>query len=238
MQTFHTARFSGSPHFMVGLLLVLALTGCVNSWDGPPHFVHIDAIQLELSPEEGAATERIEEVWVYSETDVLGAFPLPADIPLSPEQLGSSAEITFSAGIRANAISSTRQPYPFYDAVVENLDIDYGGFDTLALTVGYTELTEVIVAEDFETANRFQESVTSSGQVIRTEDPAFVLDGVGSGLIVLDSAITRLSQRRMNKSMTSERMVLCGLNWIIHAPSLFGLDCTSKMPSTLSGFPF
>lgn len=187
MQTFHTARFSGSPHFMMGLLLVLALTGCVNSWDGPPHFVHIDAIQLELSSEEGAATERIEEVWVYSETDVLGAFPLPADIPLSPEQLGSSAEITFSAGIRANAISSTRQPYPFYDAVVENLDIDYGGFDTLALTVGYTELTEVIVAEDFETANRFQESVTSSGQVIRTEDPAFVLDGVGSGLIVLDS---------------------------------------------------
>jgi len=168
-------------------MVVLTLHGCINSWDGPPHFVHIESMHLETLPEEGAATERIEEVWVYSETDVLGAFPLPADIPLSPEQLGSTAELTFSAGIRANAISSTRQPYPFYDAIVLELDLEYGGSDTLDLTIGYTELTEVTVAEDFETANRFQESNASSGEVVRTENPLRVLDGLGSGMIVLDS---------------------------------------------------
>ena len=65
---------------------------------------------MEVTTEEdqGTNSHRIEEVWVYTETDVLGAFPLPADITLSPEQLGSEATITLLAGIRANAVSASR----------------------------------------------------------------------------------------------------------------------------------
>ena len=163
----------------------IALSGCVDDWEGPPHFLHVSDIHLVTEAGEGEATSRIEEVWVYSETDVLGAFPLPADIPLSPMELGPTATLTLSPGIRANAISSTRQPYPFYDAVITDLDLAYGGRDTLALIVGYTDLTSVVVAEDFEAANRFTASATSTAQVIRTENSALVLDGSGSGLVQL-----------------------------------------------------
>jgi hypothetical protein len=137
---------------MLLCLCCVWILGCKDSWEGPPHFLHVDSIQLQTETGEGEATSRIEEVWVYTETDVLGAFPLPADIPLSPYELGNTAELTLSAGIRANAISSTRQPYPFYDAVKTQLNLTYGGRDTVSLTVGYTELTEVVIAEDFETA--------------------------------------------------------------------------------------
>lgn len=187
MSTIHRAP---ATRYVASMLLCFSCMwnwGCTDSWEGPPHFLHVDSIQLQTESGEGEATSRIEEVWVYSETDVLGAFPLPADIPLSPDELGNTAELTLSAGIRANAISSTRQPYPFYDAVKTELNLSYGGRDTVSLEVGYTDLTEVIVAEDFETANRFQASAISSADIMRTENPDWVLDGVGSGLIILDA---------------------------------------------------
>lgn len=176
------------PVQLIALIQGLALFGCTNSWEGPPHFLHVEKFELETTESEGEPTSRIEEVWVYSETDVLGAFPLPADIPLDPASLGPTAELTFSAGIRANAISSTRQPYPFYDAKIVAFDLEFGGRDTASFDIGYTDLTEVNVAEDFETANRFLASNTSTASIERTLDEQWILDGVGSGMIVLDDS--------------------------------------------------
>ena len=166
---------------------VAVLSGCIEQWEGQPHFVHLEGIAFVPEANQGEPTSRIEEVWVYSETDVLGAFPLPADIPLSPSELGESTTLTLSAGIRANAISSTRQPYPFYDVVEVPLSLEYGGKDTLAMEVGYTDWTEVVIAEDFETANRFEPAVTSTADIVRTQSEQWVLDGTSSGLIVLDA---------------------------------------------------
>ena len=166
---------------------VAVLSGCIEQWEGQPHFVHVGGIAFVPEANQGEPTSRIEEVWVYSETDVLGAFPLPADIPLNPSELGESTTLTLSAGIRANAISSTRQPYPFYDVVEVALSLEYGGRDTLAMEVGYTDWTEVVIAEDFETANRFEPAVTSTADIVRTQSEQWVLDGTSSGLIVLDA---------------------------------------------------
>lgn len=166
---------------------VAVLSGCIEQWEGQPHFVHLEGIAFVPEANQGEPTSRIEEVWVYSETDVLGAFPLPADIPLNPSELGESTTLTLSAGIRANAISSTRQPYPFYDVVEVPLSLEYGGRDTLAMEVGYTDWTEVVIAEDFETANRFEPAVTSTADIVRTQSEQWVLDGTSSGLIVLDA---------------------------------------------------
>lgn len=166
---------------------VAVLSGCIEHWEGQPHFVHVEGIAFVPEANQGEPTSRIEEVWVYSETDVLGAFPLPADIPLNPSELGESTTLTLSAGIRANAISSTRQPYPFYDVVEVPLSLEYGGRDTLAMEVGYTDWTEVVIAEDFETANRFEPAVTSTADIVRTQSEQWVLDGTSSGLIVLDA---------------------------------------------------
>ena len=170
----------------LGGRLRCGIVGCIEPWEGPPHFLHIEGIAFVPEANQGEPTSRIEEVWVYSETDVLGAFPLPADIPLSPAELGESTTLTLSAGIRANAISSTRQPYPFYDALEVPLSWNTGeGY--LAMEVGYTDWTEVVIAEDFETANRFEPAVTSTADIVRTQSEQWVLDGTSSGLIVLDA---------------------------------------------------
>lgn len=168
---------------MVVMVSAISLSGCVETVEGPPHFLHVASISVVTEEQQGTDSHRIEEVWVYSETDVLGAFPLPADIPLSPDHLSQGSSLVLSAGIRANAISATRQPYPFYEAKTLLLDLESGGRDTVTLELGYTDQTVVILAEDFENANRFVESVTSTAEVQRTEDPAQVFEGIGSGAI-------------------------------------------------------
>jgi len=150
-----------------------------------PHRLHVPEWTFAVEPGQGEPTERIEEVWVYTERGVLGAFPLPADIPLLLEDLGESESLTFLPGIRANGVSASRKPYPFYRAVTLDLAVVPGKSDTLVLSTGYADGVDVVVAEDFETANRFIEAATSTAEVVRTTDPAWVLDGQGSGYIAL-----------------------------------------------------
>lgn len=205
--------------------LAAAFSGCIEPWEGQPHFLHIDEVVFEPESDQGEPTSRIEEVWVYSETDVLGAFPLPADIPLDPASLGPNPTLTLSAGIRANAISSTRQPYPFYDAVEWPMAVTYGGRDTMTMTVGYNELTEVVIAEDFESANRFEPAVTSTADVVRTQSSIWVLDGEGSGLIVLDESRQALvsSTNEQQYNLRSNGPVWLELDYACTQPFWIGL---------------
>jgi hypothetical protein len=213
---------------------MFCITGCIDSWDGPPHFLHVASMEVTTEGDEGSDSHRIEEVWVYTETDVLGAFPLPADIPLSPEQLGPSANLTLLAGIRANAVSATRQPYPFYDALPTSLDLEYGGRDTLNLTVGYTEQTQVILAEDFESANRFEMGSTSTAEVVRTEDPQWVFEGVGSGLIELssDRQVLLASTNEQQYDLSSTGPVWLEMNYSCTQTFVVGLAAANAFNSS------
>lgn len=164
-------------------LSALALTaGCGKLRDAEvPHRIHVPRIDVVLEAGEGSESARVEEVWVYTPTDVLGAFPLPADIPVLAGEEGSPVELTFSAGIRANGIAATRKPYPPYEVIRQVVDLTPGGSDTLAFEVGYADGFEVLFVEDFETANRFAESSTSTSEVIRTTAADQVFEGMGSG---------------------------------------------------------
>lgn len=146
-----------------------------------PHRLHVPFVDVVLEPGEGSASSRIEEVWVYTPTDVLGAFPLPADIPVLPGAEGEAVELTFSAGIRANGIAASRKPYPPYEVHRQTFQLTPGGTDTLGLTLGYADGFEVLFVEDFENANRFAESSTSTAQIVRTTAPEWVFEGEGSG---------------------------------------------------------
>ena len=225
MKTIHRNPFRATGAVMGLLTLVVALFGCIEPWEGEPHFLHVDEAVFTPEPDEGEPTSRIEEVWVYTETDVLGAFPLPADIPLDPASLGPNTTLTLSAGIRANAISSTRQPYPFYDAIEWPMAVTYGGRDTMTLNVGYNALTEVVIAEDFESANRFEPAVTSTADVVRTESANWVLDGQGSGMIVLDENRQALvsSTNEQQYNLRSNGPVWLELDYACTQPFWIGL---------------
>lgn len=150
-----------------------------------PHRIHLQGIEVALASGQGSESARIEEVWVYTPTDVLGAFPLPADIPVLVGPGGEQMELTFSAGVRANGIAATRRPYPPYEVVTVAMDLEPAGLDTLAFEVGYAEGFEVLLVEDFESANRFAESVTSTAELVRSQVGAY--EGEYAGRVELSA---------------------------------------------------
>ena len=70
--------------FAFCLLLGALWSGCQpESWDlGAPEVLEISEYTLTTTPLQGTAQHGVEEVWVYSATDVLGVYPLPARVTL------------------------------------------------------------------------------------------------------------------------------------------------------------
>ena len=162
-------------------------SGC-DIWSdkpGVPYEIVVSSFDLVTTQDQGTSSNNINEVWVSTETDVLGVFPIPASIPFITDASVGFSNLVIQAGIRVNGISATRKPYKFYKAMELEVENIPGGSMTVDFTSNYIESAQIILAEDFESANRFEANNTSTAEVVRTVDPYFVFEGDASGLILL-----------------------------------------------------
>lgn len=103
---------------LVAILIVLIIYSC-DKFDGDqtiPAYIQIDSFNLVRNSAneievEGALTHNITDVWVYVNDQVLGAYELPAIIPVLVE---GKNKLVLSPGIKKNGISNTRDQYSFY----------------------------------------------------------------------------------------------------------------------------
>jgi len=186
--------------FSFSLTAMLSGCGLWSDKPGDPFEVIVSSFDLETTQDQGTSSNNINEVWVYTETDVLGVFPLPASIPFITDTNVGVSELIIQAGIRVNGISATRKPYPFYKAMELEVENIPGGTKTVEFHSNYIESAQIILAEDFESANRFEANNTSTAEVVRTVDPDLVFEGNASGLILLSpeqSQVTSTTQEQL-----------------------------------------
>ena len=148
--------------------------------------IYLVVPEFQFSPGElqGTASTNITDLWVYSSTDVVGVFPLPAVVPLIGEDL-QSGEVTLLPGIRENGLSDRRAPYPFYTTVDVIPDVAPGMRDPLLPEVGLVDNVRYLPIEDFETSNVFGSMVGGVG-LIRTDTGGQVFEGEESGRLVVN----------------------------------------------------
>jgi hypothetical protein len=164
------------------LLSGLSFPGCSPDVEITPAFVTLDGFDLQ-TPTIGAATSDITEVWVFADDDYIGAFPLPARIPVLK---AGATTMQFIPGVRQNGVTATPDIYPFYSEVVRTLDLRPA--ETIALgtpTIGYKPEARFSINEGFEAGFPREFTIRVFGDTIILPSQDRVLSGQFSGKIPL-----------------------------------------------------
>jgi len=172
--------------FFFSALFMVVFQGCdeFESDQEVPAYIKINSLGLVTEYDvEGTASHNITDAWVIVNERLIGAFELPAMVPVLANGL---CNVEILAGIKQNGVSSTRIPYPFYaPLVVENVRLTPDSITTIAGNVSYYANTEFAWKEDFESNLTIEEQSQSDTAIIRTSEISDVFQGNYSGRITL-----------------------------------------------------
>jgi hypothetical protein len=159
-----------------------------------PAYLYIEDITLEVPADQslGADAHDIVDAWVYVGNSFIGAFELPAHIPVLHE---GEQEIVVIAGIKRNGQANDRMIYPFYTSYTTQRTLIPSNTDTLSPVVEFRTGAKMAWLEDFEDGIITMEKsgVNSTVDTIYiTSDPSEVYDynggnSIRSGKIILDT---------------------------------------------------
>ena len=183
-------------HYRHLLWIFLILPGCniINPDEDVPCYIKVDSFTFSPSPtinEMGSSSStKIRDVWVYVDFEFQGAYELPVRFPVLKTGVH---QVTLSPGIILNGISSTRSPYPFYNAYTQEINLPANGELKMDPVVSYFDSVKCHFCEDFEGVG-FSFTSTSTSDTVMYQLPAGdpnVKEGTGSGVVYLDSSNTR-----------------------------------------------
>jgi len=161
----------------------------INPTEGVPTYIQIDSVQVNHTDlaKHGSVNHKITDVWVYYQRQLLGAFELPAKIPVLATGKG---QLQVVAGIWDNGLSGTRAKYPFY--TVDTFTFNANPTNTIKHIPKFNyRTTEDVITyfiENFEQGNTFVRRFGDSS-FARTKDPTEVFEDEWSGKIDLHDTI-------------------------------------------------
>jgi len=129
------------------LVPIISLLFSCNE-DTTPSWLEIPAINLVTNEViEGVNSHRIMDAWVYMDGTPMGAFELPARIPILAE---GEHKFLIYAGIQKNGINGKRTRYPFYERYEATINLIKGQTVSVTPTVYYKPNLVFALKEDFE----------------------------------------------------------------------------------------
>lgn len=158
--------------FVLVFIFLVSLSTSCRKFDGDqtiPAFIRIETISLSTDYfTEGANTHNITDAWVYVNDQVIGAFELPALVPVLAKGVN---KLEIRPGIKLNGISSTRAPYPFYKPFVTEIILAEDSVTLVAPSFSYYNTSQFAWLEDFEGSSISLEKTSKSDTVILRTNP-------------------------------------------------------------------
>lgn len=174
------------------IVLLLSVTSCeiINPEEDLPAYIQIDTVIINSnSITTGTPTHRITDVWVSVGETFLGAFPLPATIPVLDE---GNRPLIIDAGIMVDGRTEKRQIYPFYTRLLSNVDLVRTEVTTITPELSYLpdDELEIVLLEDFDFGGGtiLGEDLDGNNATVLTSttNSADVFEGQASGSIELN----------------------------------------------------
>ncbi len=180
------------------ILLFMLLTTSCEKFEGSqtiPAYLKIDTLAVRIeSSSQGSASSNITDVWVFVDDQMIGAFELPAIIPVL---YTGKHKVLIRPGIKLNGMVNLRTFYPFYNPIIQNLIFTPDSITNLAKKIitdkavftTYTEKSYFTWGENFEDASLTIDSTAKSNVPfeLTASGPPDTFEGLHSGKIVLPS---------------------------------------------------
>lgn len=172
---------------LTGILIsFLIWSGCdlINPDEQVPSYIYVDAFTITSTVEtQGYPSEKITDAWVYANGIFVGAYEIPATIPILSE---GETDIIVYAGIKENGISGVSMIYPFYNAYTTTRNLTPAATDTIHPTSTYKPSAGITFSllERFESSNTF-EGIETEVALNTTSDPELVFEGNRSAIATM-----------------------------------------------------
>ena len=149
-----------------------------------PVFVQIPSVRFNGNVSGTANSHLISETWVYADSIFIGAFPVPAKIPV----IAASDPISmqFFAGIRENGQANSPVIYPFYNVFHVSLPAEVLDQEVIP-EFHYLSSTKLALIEGFENGNIFREDIDGDEATQIIPQLNELLDGK-SGVVCLSAS--------------------------------------------------
>lgn len=183
-----------NKHLFFGLAVLLGIaastwSACeiINPAEDIPAYVYVEALDLVTDTlTEGSASHRITEAWITIDGEFIGAFPLPALVPVLKSGM---QRLYIEAGIKDNGISASPEIYPFYEPVEIDVDLKPALIDTIRPEVRYRPGIRFSILEGFEGTSHAFQDLRNGNEAARMQlSSTGAFEGQRSGLIQLDTA--------------------------------------------------
>ena len=216
----------------LGFFLAVLMHSCeiINPKETIPSYIKIDSIGFSTlsHPEYGSSSHKISDAWVYADDQLIGAFELPAIIPIL---LNGSHKISIKAGIKVDGISESRAIYPFYESYTSDINLVPGSVLTINPNLTYNSYTVFEWKEAFEDGGISLEKTLFSDTIIeKTSDPSQIFEGGYSGVIHLDENHSKFQGRTINSFVLpkGDSPVFLEMNYKTDEEILVGLFANSS----------
>jgi hypothetical protein len=202
-------------------LLLIPFCHCSKNEATKPSFIRINQIDLALSnSNQGSSSAKISDAWIYINDQLLGAYELPCEIPVS--NFGT-AKISIAAGIKNTGQSTIRERYPFYSWYDTTITFNNGIY-SLNPTVNYLESAQFNFVGDFESNNTYLvKEADSDTNIYKINANNF--EGLGSGEITVNNSnVLGKVRSALNTTIPQGgKRVFLEMNYACNAPVISGV---------------
>jgi len=197
-----------------------------------PSYLKIDSVGLISDYSiSGTTSNKITDVWVYANDNVIGCFELPARVPILAS---GNTKITLMAGIKVNGISATRASYPFYKDKIYNIELKEDSTFFINPIFSIDSNAVITLFEDFEGAGiKFEKTALSDTNITNTNDPQNVFKNYQnlseisnySGLVYVNSTKSKFEIQTVDNYVMPKNgnYVFLEMNYKCTSPILVGL---------------
>jgi hypothetical protein len=227
--------------YYIFLLVIVVVSGCKKIYPDPdiPSYIYLSEFTYEANAAvdtSGSKSSSIENVWVYANNQFIGAFVLPAKIPILEK---GNVSLSIRPGIKQNGIANTRISYPFYKPFTDTLELYPDSVTPITLKTSYFDYIKLPFNEYFEknTIN-FEQYTSGVGVKIKRSSTMSkdYCEGTDSGEILLTGkdSLFDIQSTRSFLLPIGGREVYLEINFKSPIPFDFGLVSTSFTGTTKS----